>query len=101
MHELAVLVAILVGFVLFRTGYGYLQIMMYETCSQKLIYELRRDLYKNMQEQDQAFYGTYRTGDLMTRLTGDMDMIRHAVCWVIRQLISCTVLFFTTAITVT
>ena len=52
-----------------------------------------------MQEQDQAFYGAYRTGDLMTRLTGDMDMIRHAVCWVIRQLISCTVLFFTTAIT--
>ncbi len=99
MHELVVLVAILVGFVLFRTGYGYLQIMMYETCSQKLIYELRRDLYKNMQEQDQAFYGTYRTGDLMTRLTGDMDMIRHAVCWVIRQLISGIVLFLTTGIT--
>lgn len=99
MHQLAVLVAVLVGFVLFRTSFGYLQIMMYETCSQKLIYQLRRDLYKNMQEQDQAFYGTYRTGDLMTRLTGDMDMIRHAVCWVIRQLISCTVLFFTTAIT--
>ncbi len=99
MHQLIVLVAVLVGFVLFRTGFGYLQIMMYETCSQKLIYELRRDLYKNMQEQDQAFYGAYRTGDLMTRLTGDMDMIRHAVCWVIRQLISCTVLFFTTAIT--
>ena len=99
MHQLIVLVAVLVGFVLFRTGFGYLQIIMYETCSQKLIYELRRDLYKNMQEQDQAFYGAYRTGDLMTRLTGDMDMIRHAVCWVIRQLISCTVLFFTTAIT--
>lgn len=99
MHQLIVLVAVLVGFVLFRTGFGYLQIMMYETCSQKLIYELRRDLYKNMQEQDQAFYGAYRTGDLMTRLTGDMDMIRHAVCWVIRQLIHCTVLFFTTAIT--
>lgn len=99
MHRLIVLVAVLVGFVLFRTGFGYLQIMMYETCSQKLVFDLRRDLYKNMQEQDQAFYGAYRTGDLMTRLTGDMDMIRHAVCWVIRQLIHCSVLFFTTAIT--
>lgn len=98
-HQLAILVAVLVGFVLFRTGFGYLSIMTYETCSQKLIYELRRDLYKNMQEQDQAFYSAYRTGDLMTRLTGDMDMIRHAVCWVIRQLIHCTVLFLTTAIT--
>ena len=98
-HQLAVLVAALIGFVLFRTGFGYLSVMTYETCSQKLVYQLRRDLYKNMQEQDQAFYGQYRTGDLMTRLTGDMDMIRHAVCWVIRQLIHCVVLFTTTAVT--
>ena len=52
-----------------------------------------------MQEQDQAFYSAYRTGDLMTRLTGDMDMIRHAVCFTVRQLIHCIVLFTTTAVT--
>ncbi len=98
-RHLAVMVAVLIGFTLFRTGFGYLSIMTYETVSQKLIYQLRRDLYKNMQDQDQAFYSQYRTGDLMTRLTGDMDMIRHAVCWVIRQLIHCTVLFVTTSIT--
>ncbi len=98
-RRLGGLVALLVGFTLARTGFGYLSVMTYETCSQKLVYQLRRDLYKNMQEQDQAFYGRYRTGDLMTRLTGDMDMIRHAVCWVIRQLISCTVLFLTATVT--
>ncbi len=98
-RQLGWLVALLVGFVLVRTSFGYLSVMTYENCSQKLIYQLRRDLYKNMQEQDQAFYGQYRTGDLMTRLTGDMDMIRHAVNWVIRQLISCTVMFFTAIIT--
>ena len=98
-QHLMVLVAILIGFTLFRTTFGYCSVMTYETCSQKLIYKLRRDLYKNMQEQDQEFYGKNRTGDLMTRLTGDMDMIRHAVCWVIRQLIDCTVLFLTTSIT--
>ena len=43
-HQLTVLVAVLIGFVLFRTGFGYLQIMCYETSSQKLIYQLRRDL---------------------------------------------------------
>lgn len=97
--RLVFLVALLIGFTLFRTGFGYLSVITYETCSQKLIYKLRRDLYKNMQEQDQSFYGKNRTGDLMTRLTGDMDMIRHAVCWVARQLIDCTVLFLTTSIT--
>lgn len=93
------LVALLIGFTLFRTGFGYISVITYETCSQKLIYKLRKDLYRNMQEQDQAFYSKYRTGDLMTRLTGDMDMIRHAVCWVARQLIDCTILFLTTSIT--
>ncbi len=97
--RLIFLVALLIGWTLFRTGFGYLSIITYETCSQKLIFELRRDLYQNMQEQDQDFFSKNRTGDLMTRLTGDMDMIRHAVCWVIRQLIDCTVLFLTTAIT--
>ncbi len=97
--RLIALVALLIGFTLFRTGFGYLSILTYEICSQKLVYKLRRDLYRNMQEQDQAFYGQNRTGDLMTRLTGDMDMIRHAVCWVIRQLIDCSILFLTTSVT--
>ena len=32
--------------------------------------------------QDAGFYTRYRTGDLMTRLTGDLDMVRHTVCWI-------------------
>ena len=98
-RHLAVLVAVLIGFTLFRTSFQYLSVMTYETCSQKLVYKLRRDLYKNMQEQDQAFYSKTRTGDLMTRLTGDLDMVRFAVSWVLRQLIDCSVLFLTTTIT--
>jgi len=98
-RHLCVLVGVLVGFTLFRTGFGYFTNLTYENISQKLIYELRRDLYKNMQEQDQAFYSAYRTGDLMTRLTGDMDMIRHTVCFILRQLIYCIVLFTTTTVT--
>ena len=98
-QHLGMLVALLVGFTLFRTSFQYLSIMTYETCSQKLIFKLRRDLYKNMQEQDQDFYARTRTGDLMTRLTGDLDMVRFAVSWVLRQLIDCSVLFLTTTIT--
>ncbi len=97
--HLIMLVAVLVGFTLFRTGFNYLSVMTYESCSQKLIYQLRRDLYKNMQEQDQAFFSRYRTGDLMTRLTGDLDMVRFMVAWVVRQLINCAVMFLTASIT--
>ena len=52
-----------------------------------------------MQAQDSSFFSKNRTGDLMTRLTGDLDMVRHTVCYVIRMLIDCVVLFLTTAVT--
>ena len=90
--------AVLIGYTLLRTTMAYFSVITYETCSQKLVYKLRKDLYRNMQEQDQDFYSRNRTGDLMTRLTGDMDMVRFMVAWIIRQLIDCTVLFLTTSI---
>ena len=97
-QRLIVLVAVLIGYTLLRTTMAYFSVITYETCSQKLVYKLRKDLYRNMQEQDQDFYSRNRTGDLMTRLTGDMDMVRFMVAWIIRQLIDCTVLFLTTSI---
>jgi ABC-type multidrug transport system, ATPase and permease components len=87
------LIALLIGFTIFRTGSGYLSVITYEICSQKLVYRLRRDIYANMQAQDSQYFSKNRTGDLMTRLTGDMEMVRHTICWVIRMLIECVVMF--------
>lgn len=97
-HTLIILVITLIVFNFCRTSFCYLSVITYEICSQKLIYKLRNDLYQNMQRQDMIFYGRNRTGDLMTRLTGDMDMIRHTVAWVFRMLIDAFVLFSSTAI---
>lgn len=97
--RLVFLVSLLIGFTLFRTSFNYLSIITYETCSQKLLFKLRRELYANMQAQDASFFSKNRTGDLMTRLTGDLDMVRHTVCYVVRMLIDCVVLFLTTTIT--
>ena len=41
-QHLIFLVALLIGFTLFRTSFQYLSIMTYEGCSQKLIFKLRR-----------------------------------------------------------
>jgi len=88
----------IVLFTLVRESFVYLSVMTYETCSQKLVYKLRGDLYKNMQKQDSAFYNANRTGDLMTRLTGDMDMVRHTTAWVFRMIIDSFFLFCSTAV---
>lgn len=99
-HRLLVLTCCLIGFVLVRTSVGYGMVINFETCSQKLLFGLRRELYANMQAQDPSFYATHRTGDLMTRLTGDLDMVRHTVAYVIRMLVDCAVLFTSTSITI-
>ena len=44
------------------------------------------------------FYSTYRTGDLMTRVTGDLDAVRHNIAWVIRMIVECITLFSATAV---
>lgn len=96
--QLIKLVVLLVGFTLFRTSLNYISVITYETCSQKLVYGLRKFLYANMQTQDTIFYGRNRTGDIMTRLTGDLEMVRHTVCWVLRMMIECIVLFLSASI---
>lgn len=97
-RQLVMLVALMIGYRIVQSAVEYISIMTYESCSQKLIYKLRNELYTNMQRQDATFYSKNRTGDLMTRLTGDMDMIRHSVAWVFRMLIDCVVLFTATTV---
>lgn len=55
-------------------------------------------LYDKVQHQDMAFYAKYRTGDLMTRMTGDLDAVRHMLAWVVRMLVECVSLFCAAAI---
>ena len=83
----------MVGFTLLRTVIQYSANMMYETTSQGLIYRVRKVLYENVQNQDSSFFDYYRTGDLMTRMSGDLDMIRHSIAWIIKTIVECLVLF--------
>lgn len=57
--------------------------VVFECCSQGTLYTLRDTVYRRLLEEDFAFYNRKRTGDLMSRQTGDMDAIRHFVAYVI------------------
>ncbi len=81
-----------------RTAMGYLMIVFTERSSQGLLYNLRTSLYKDLQEKDMSFYDQFRTGDLMTAMTSDLDMIRYNVAYVFRQLIQNVILFVATVI---
>ncbi len=83
----------MVGFTLLRGCLQYGGNMMYEHSSQMLIYNVRKVLFDNIEKQDAQFYNFYRTGDIMTRVTGDLEMVRHSIAWIIKTMVECVVLF--------
>ena len=66
---------------------------MFETCSQDTLYDMRDGVYRSLLQKDFAFYNRNRTGDLMSRQTGDMMAIRHFVAYVIYQVYENALLF--------
>ena len=76
-------VAILLGVCLFREGFQYLAQMLFERSSQGVLFDMRDAVYRKLLHEDFSFYNNNRTGDLMSRQTGDMDAVRHFVAFVI------------------
>ena len=83
----------IVAFTLLRAVLEYTQCMMFEVASQSMIYKIRTVLFEKIENQDAKFYDFYRTGDIMTRISGDLDMVRHCVAWIVRAVIECVVLY--------
>ena len=58
-------------------------LMCFESSSQGLVYDMREEAYRKLMKEDFNFFNKNRTGDLMSRQTGDMDAVRHMVSHVI------------------
>lgn len=95
--EFYLLVGLMVGLTVLRVIIVYTDCMAFEHVSQRALYRIRNFLYNKIQRQDMKFYSVYRTGDLMTRVTGDLDAVRHNIAWVIRVIVESIVLFTATA----
>jgi ATP-binding cassette subfamily B protein len=54
---------------------------------------LRRDMFEVVQSQDYRFLHKFPTGNLMTRMTQDLDRVRHTVSWVSFAFVDSVVLF--------
>ena len=80
---LPVMIACLLGLTLVKGILRYSSQVMFETCSQGVLYSMRDTVYRKLLQEDFNFYNKNRTGDLMSRQTGDMDAIRHFIAYVI------------------
>lgn len=71
----------------------FLYQIVFETASQGTLYDMRDKVYRKLLQEDFSFYNKKRTGDLMSRQTGDMDAIRHFVSYVIYAVYQNVLLF--------
>ncbi len=78
-----------------REGSRYLMVIFMESDSQNVIFNLRRRLFEKMQYNDMRFFDSHRTGDLMTRMSADLDWCRHFLSYIDYRIIDavCTFLF--------
>ena len=82
-EKLGILLLIMIGVTLVRSLLRFTFLMCFESSSQGLVYDMREEAYRKLMKEDFNFFNKNRTGDLMSRLTGDMDAVRHMVSHVI------------------
>lgn len=71
------MIACLIGATVLRGLFRASFLMVFESTSQNVLYDMRDYVYRRLLQQDFEFYNKNRTGDLMSRQTGDMDAVRH------------------------
>ncbi|EGI5445243.1 ATP-binding cassette domain-containing protein [Listeria monocytogenes] len=76
------LLLIMIFSTIIRTICRYTYQIMCERIGQNSLFRIREDLYKKLQSLDFDFFNNTRVGDIMARMTGDTDAIRHFVSWV-------------------
>jgi ATP-binding cassette, subfamily B, multidrug efflux pump len=86
---------IMVGVTIVKTFIRYNYQLMFERISQGVIFSLREQLYDRIHQLDFSFYDRTKTGDIMARMTGDLDAVRHFIAWAIYMIFeNVTILIF-------
>jgi ATP-binding cassette subfamily B protein len=67
---------LLVAVYLVKGVFLYAQRWILIGISREIEFDLRNDLFKHLEKQDSGFYHRYRTGDIMARMTNDLNAVR-------------------------
>ena len=77
--KLGPLCAELLALVIMRAVSTYVRSLMLERVSQNVTYDLRTGLYRHLQELPYTFYDHHRIGEIMSRMTGDIEGVRNLI----------------------
>lgn len=91
--ERVIRMLILLGAVyLFSSGISYFTGLFSAKLSQSTVYTMRKDLFSNIICLPIKFIDTHQHGDLMSRMTNDVDNISNSVSQSLASLFSCVVM---------
>lgn len=65
------------GVFLFRFIFSYLQEVLLNRVGQRVMYDLRSQIYAKLQRQEVAYFDRYPVGRIITRLTSDVDALNE------------------------
>ncbi|MCL2031497.1 MAG: ABC transporter transmembrane domain-containing protein, partial [Oscillospiraceae bacterium] len=76
------LLAAALGLALCYVVLRYLSTLCWEVASQEMVFGLRGELFHRILGQTGGFFRKNAAGDLITKCTGDVDIVRHFFSWV-------------------
>jgi len=88
------LCAVMIGCTAIRSVFMYKRGMLIEDVSQSVVYDLRTSLYAHMQELSYGFYDTHHIGEIMSRMTGDIEGVRVFIVTAVVGVVENLLLFF-------
>ncbi|HLM62456.1 MAG TPA: ABC transporter ATP-binding protein, partial [Pyrinomonadaceae bacterium] len=65
------------GVFLFRFVFSYIQEILLNIVGQKVMFDIRTQIYTKLQNQEVAYYDKYPVGRIITRITGDVDALNE------------------------
>ncbi|HEX5848754.1 MAG TPA: ABC transporter transmembrane domain-containing protein, partial [Rubrobacter sp.] len=98
MDVIFVVVGLLVGLALARGLFTFLQGYLAERASQGVAYDLRDALFERIERLSFSYYDRVQTGQLVTRLTSDVEQIRSFAGSGVVQLANAVVMLVGTAV---
>jgi ATP-binding cassette subfamily B protein len=69
--------ALLIGISVTKGIFLYAQRWILIGISREIEFDMRNDLFRHLEKQDSGFYQRYRTGDVMARMTNDLNAVRN------------------------
>jgi ATP-binding cassette subfamily B protein len=77
LNGLGVLVVLFFATQLLRLVFSYFQTILLNSVGQYVMFDMRRELYEKLQNQEVAYYDRNPVGRIMTRLTSDVDALNE------------------------